>query len=277
MSFEKLPIDMADHIKDVRVTFSKTCYFTFDDGPKRNPQAVVKGLNNVIMKCNKNKETRKIMWFDDNGILHDQNIDELNEFVYSFDELKLHGKPDGLFMAVEAIKKFDKINGTFIKIPSALNDIEISIQYAKMVMITMQQNCTFSDFIERYNVIIEEGTDDFYFKYPAETLIKYSEDKELNKFIRKISNPSIERATGNKIPNTFDFIRIRIGIPPKTDSRKEFIEKHMYDLIQIVFHKLTENKRYQHYGIPVDYLTLDHAVITACDELEMVFKLKGTD
>lgn len=277
MAFEKLPIDMADHIKDVRVTFSKTCYFTFDDGPKRRPQAVVEGLNNIVMKCNKNKEIRKIMWFDDNGILHEQNIDELNGFVYSFNELKLHGKPDDLFMAVEDIKNFDRINGKFIKIPSALNDIEISMQYAKMVMLTMQQNCTFSDFIERYNVIIEEGTDDFYFKYPVESSVKYSEDKELNKFIRKINNPSIERAAGNKIPNTFDFIRIRLGIPPKTEGRKEFIEKHMGDLIQIVFCKLSTNKRYQHYGVPVEYLMLDHAVITAQDELEMVFKLKGTE
>lgn len=273
MAFEKLPTDMADHIKDVKVTFGKSSYFP----ELGQPKAIIEGLNNVIMKCNKNKEIKKIMWFDDDGILHNQNVDSLDELVCSFNELKQHGKPDGLFVVVENIENLDEMNGIYTKIPIAFNDIEINMRYVKMVMITIQQNHTFSDFIERYNTIIEEGPDDFYFKYPCEYIVKYSEDKEVNRFIRKISNPSIERAVGNTTPNTFDFVRIRLGIPPKTGTRRAFIEKHMHDLIKIVLRKLSENKRYQRYGVPVEYLAIDHVVITAQDELEIVFKLKGTD
>lgn len=179
-------------------------------------------------------------------------------------------RPDCPFIIMQDVSKS-------IEWPAKLNDTGVHKTYVRMVIRTMKDGDSFSEFVKRYNMLVENKKDVFYQTYDKERQNYYSDDMELNRFIRKINRPSIERAVENQNKNTFDFIRMRIGIPSKESDghRKEFIQKNLNRILQILFSQLNKNKHYLRYGVPTDYLTIDHAVITSQDELEVVLKLKG--
>lgn len=270
MNYEPLPEALGDNITDIEVTYNASSCNT-ETSLDNSMMTTVKGLYNNILQFNSTTEMVRIKWFDESGILHIQKDIDPDEIKYSVSELNRYGKPEYPFMIVNK-------NHKRISLPTQLNAIKIQRRYMQMAMNTMDAGDSFFDLIEKYNLLIESGTEEFYKKYGMRCQKVYSDNEELNKFIRKISAPTMERAAGNRKRNTFDFIRIRIGIPPreKDDHRKEFIKKNMAGILQIVFGKLNNNKKYQRYGVPVKYLTPDHMVITRQDELELVLKLKGT-
>ena len=193
--------------------------------------------------------------------------------LYTINEWTKHDtptRPDCPFIIMQDVSKS-------IEWPAKLNDTGVHKTYVRMVIRTMKDGDSFSEFVKRYNMLVENKKDVFYQTYDKERQNYYSDDMELNRFIYKISRPSIERAVENQNTNTFDFIRMRIGIPSKESNsrRKEFIQKNLNGILQILLSRLNENKQYLRYGVPTDYLTIDHAVITSQDELEVVLKLKG--
>lgn len=94
--------------------------------------------------------------------------------------------------------------------------------------------------------------------------------------ITSIKRPSFERMPGNKNDRTFDQIRIRLGIVGKDTmpNRNEQLKRNQRTLARIALAKIRDTKSFQRYGIPMNFLRLDHMTITCQDELELVFVLK---
>ncbi len=261
MEFKHLTETMADDITKIKVSYGSDDWYPL----------VLNGIHNVILSM----AAHKIKWFDESGTLRERKINSLSDVsCYDTDELTQRDRPVRPKYPF-IIVKFSGSDS--IERPAKLNNTVICKTYLRMVIRTMNEGNLFSEFIKRYNMLTENTKDVFYQMYDKQRLNHYSDDIELNKFIRKIGKPSIERAADNQVKNTFDFIRMRVGIPSKENNahRKEFVQKNMGKILQILLSRLNENKVYLRYGVPINYLTLDHAVITSQDELEVVFKLKG--
>lgn len=266
MAIEPLSENLAEHITDMEVVY--------DDYIK----TAIKGFDNIIFHARDNKEFSEIKYFDQNGIVRVQRNIDVAKFIYTVEDLRKFGKPKTPFIVSHRPRyKDEKVHA---RCPSIVNNMKIHGNHMFTAVHRMMAGETFLTFIRKYNLILTQGIDAYFEAYGINRrdYKVYSEDKELNRFIRKINRPIIERENDNKTPNTFDFIRIRIGIPPAATAgnRKQFVESHMDGIIQIVLNKLRDNGHYQRYGVPVEYLKLDHAGILVADELELVFCLKGT-
>lgn len=153
---------------------------------------------------------------------------------------------------------------------------------------------TLQDMITIYNYIVETSPDGKHIasivntKYPivtqrytsktAKNLQEmHSVNDNVKNFIYRIDRPIIERQTGNFKTNTFDFIRMRATIPSKTKmpNRKMFIKQNIKDIVTVYLHYLERSNSYTGYNVPTSYLKLAKIMITAADELELLFELKN--
>lgn len=102
------------------------------------------------------------------------------------------------------------------------------------------------------------------------------DESDAMRAITSIKRPSFERMPGNKDDKTFDQIRIRLGIVGKDTmpNRNDKLRRDQRTLARIALAKIRDTKSFQRYGIPVNFLRLDHMTITCQDELELVFVLK---
>ena len=94
--------------------------------------------------------------------------------------------------------------------------------------------------------------------------------------LTKINTPTFERNPENKNAKTFDRIRIYMGIKSKATApnRKQTIQSYKQDIIRIALLKIEQTKRFQNYGVPVQYIHPTRMTLTNCDELEILFELK---
>lgn len=98
---------------------------------------------------------------------------------------------------------------------------------------------------------------------------------EVSQFVQKINRPTIERSFENKNKKTFDFVRIFIGIPHTWYMKKrEFLIQNKKPIFKMVLEAIKNDKQYQKYNIPINFLKLTSCTITCQDEIEMVFELK---
>lgn len=98
---------------------------------------------------------------------------------------------------------------------------------------------------------------------------------EVSQFVQKINRPTIERSIENKNKKTFDFVRIFIGIPHTWYmDKREFLKQNKRPIFRMVLDTIKNDKKYQKYNIPINFLKLTSCTITCQDEIEMVFELK---
>lgn len=83
------------------------------------------------------------------------------------------------------------------------------------------------------------------------------------KFVRMPENP-------NK--NTFDYIHMAIGL--SGSSKKEFVRENYKEIVKRAVKILSESAKFNKFGIPVNCLKVEKAVITRQDELILTFGLK---
>lgn len=101
---------------------------------------------------------------------------------------------------------------------------------------------------------------------------------EVGQFVQSIRGPSLERDPNNKDKNTFDRIRMFVGIPHTWYmDKKRFIESHKNEICGLVVNKLGKNRSYQKYGVPVNFLRMSSCTTTRQDQIEMLFELKHID
>lgn len=107
---------------------------------------------------------------------------------------------------------------------------------------------------------------------------KYEEEHPLDsidRFITKIATPSFERATGNMTKGTFDFIRVEVGIITEWhEDRLKYIKKHKDEITKRVLERIKENKRFQNFGVPINFLKVSNITLTLDSALVYVFELK---
>lgn len=98
---------------------------------------------------------------------------------------------------------------------------------------------------------------------------------EVSQFVQRVGTPSIEREVGNPNKDTFDFIRIYIGVAQTWYmDRRLFSKKNMKYIARLALAHIRDSKRFQKYGVPINFLRLSECTLTQCSELELVFELK---
>lgn len=99
---------------------------------------------------------------------------------------------------------------------------------------------------------------------------------EFDKFFT-VKPVRFERETGNKKKNTFDFIRVDVGVPECRKDKVEFIKSNIGELNQRVLKKIENNKRFQKFGVPINFLKLSNVVLRCDDLIEFTFELKDIE
>lgn len=92
-----------------------------------------------------------------------------------------------------------------------------------------------------------------------------------------IKTVKIERETGNKKVNTFDFIRVDVGVPQGRKDKISFIKNNLAELTKRVLKKIENSKRFQKYGVPINFLKLSNVVLRCDDLIEFTFELKDIE
>lgn len=99
---------------------------------------------------------------------------------------------------------------------------------------------------------------------------------EFEKFFT-IKPVRFERETGNRKKDTFDFIRVDVGVPGYGMDKTEFIKGNINELNQKVLQKIKDNKRFQKFGVPINFLKLSNVVLRCDDLIEFTFELKDVE
>ena len=105
---------------------------------------------------------------------------------------------------------------------------------------------------------------------------RFNPSMNINDFILKVKQPSIERALGNNNKNTFDFITLEMLTPLKFyGDRKKYIKDHIKEIYEIAMNKISNYRYYERYGVPVNYLKLSNLTLSCENILVFKFGIKG--
>lgn len=94
--------------------------------------------------------------------------------------------------------------------------------------------------------------------------------------LTKINRPAFERTPENKKKNTFDRIRITMGIKSKESmpGRTDFIKSQKREIVKIALLKIEQHPYFERYGVPIQYIKPVSMTVTRTDEIEIIFELK---
>lgn len=81
------------------------------------------------------------------------------------------------------------------------------------------------------------------------------------------------RTPENPKKNTFDYIHIPIGI--SGEHKKEWIHENYRAIAETALDFLSNSRRYKRFGVPVNFLKIEKAVLTRQAELILTFGLKN--
>ena len=96
----------------------------------------------------------------------------------------------------------------------------------------------------------------------------------IDRFISQIEQPNIERETGNFNKKTFDFIRIRVHLNDLNVNTKQAVREHYYEILDRALTKITKNRSFQNYNVPINALKATKVTLTQQKVLEILFELK---
>lgn len=96
----------------------------------------------------------------------------------------------------------------------------------------------------------------------------------LDRFVTRIEKPVFERDPENKKKNVFDFIRVTVCIVQDWEEDKVvYFKKHKDEIFKMVVEKLEANKKFQRFGIPVNFLKVSATIRRDCT-VEFIFEMK---
>lgn len=93
-------------------------------------------------------------------------------------------------------------------------------------------------------------------------------------FVLTVNRPKFRREVGNKNTKTFDFIDIEMVVR-STDATKEKVKANKDEIFKKAVEKLENNKSFQKYGVPVNFLKMYQFVVRKDGTLIISFCLKG--
>ena len=113
-------------------------------------------------------------------------------------------------------------------------------------------------------------------EYLENTVIqRHVKPSGIDRFITKIEEPIFACATENPNQDTFDFVYVYVNIISKwEENRLTYIQKHKKEILKMVLDKIEASKRFQKFGIPINFLKASHVVLKRNSVLEFVFELK---
>lgn len=233
------------------------------------------------------RNTVMIRYFDNEGILHISNMARKN----FYEQCSQNNEGPKITLQVSETEtayyqskynRYNRMNNS-VNLPKSISGVSIHKNYLREVITSMESGNTIANMIERYNYRVDTDHDMFAIKYKKEKMsstdrILYSNfiSEEVRRFILRVESPKFERETGNENNKTFDFIRIFLSIPGKDScpNRADFIKKHQQEIFQIALQKIGETKRFTKFGIPLNVLTLESAMITRQSQLQLLFGIK---
>lgn len=104
------------------------------------------------------------------------------------------------------------------------------------------------------------------------------EQSPLDQLIQYIAPPVYERVPGNDNINTFDRIRVTVGLPRyqfnSWGALQGEVKKYQNEIYQQVVQKLETDRQFRRYGVPFNFLKLSDATLLCDFSLEFIFELK---
>lgn len=101
----------------------------------------------------------------------------------------------------------------------------------------------------------------------------------IDRLVQHITPPTFERVPGNEDKDTFDRIRMTVGLPRyQFDSWEELqdeVKKYQHEIYQRVIHKLENDRAFKRYGIPINFLILSDVTLLRDFSMELILELKG--
>ena len=98
---------------------------------------------------------------------------------------------------------------------------------------------------------------------------------DLDRFITRIDQPTIERDIENSNKDTFDFVRIRMNTLMNEENPMQVIRDHKKEILDMAVNKISKSKRFTKYGVPINFLKLDtFRYFDSIHEIELIFVLK---
>lgn len=113
------------------------------------------------------------------------------------------------------------------------------------------------------------------------TQLTFNEKKDPSPFERLVQNVSVpvyERVPENRDKNTFDFVRIFVGLPryqyDTWEDLRAAVKKYRPKIYKRVLEKLDESFQHNKYGVPISFLKLGEVALRRDYTMEFVFELK---
>lgn len=160
----------------------------------------------------------------------------------------------------------------------------IQIRYAYVLIKSFHENSTFlTQQIEQkeYKIL----SDKFLNEYdnwsedrihPDKKSVIPTPNPDAYDVLTKINRPAFERTPENKKKNTFDRIRITMGIKSKESmpGRTDFIKSQKREIVKIALLKIEQHPYFERYGVPIQYIKPVSMTVTRTNEIEIIFELK---
>lgn len=100
----------------------------------------------------------------------------------------------------------------------------------------------------------------------------------IDRLVQYIAPPVYERVLGNDNKNTFDRIRITVGLPRyqfnSWGGLQNEVKKYQNEIYQRVVQKLETDRQFKRYGVPLYFLKLSDVTLLRDFSLEFIFELK---
>lgn len=226
-----------------------------------------------------------IFWLDDNGIVRAGKINELTDET----KMLLYRSHPSNEQLIDAPNTYDKFVEKFKEV-IADEDVELELSRRKHASwnnreITRDNHSRFDEYKYMIGMIKEgmtyhdlqarlEYASEHYNKTGDYSGLAYSENTGLDKYITKICKPLILRAPENPKTNTFDIIKVEVNLI-SADDRFDFIKKNKKAFINKVLDKLSTDKQYAKYGIPINFLRCTRIHSVGVNTVEVIFELKN--
>lgn len=101
-----------------------------------------------------------------------------------------------------------------------------------------------------------------------------AEMSEVERAITKIEKPRIYKERGNERDKTFDFIQIYMSIKTYMPEKMKFVKEHKKELIQMAYNAIEEDKNFQKYEVPINFLKITRMTLLRDSQIEYLFELK---
>ena len=104
------------------------------------------------------------------------------------------------------------------------------------------------------------------------------EQSPLQRLVQYIVPPIYEREPENQNEATFDRIRVIVGLPryqfSSWEALRNEVKKYRRKIYQQVVQRLEKDRRFQKYGVPLNFLRLSNVTLCHNFSIEFIFELK---